>query len=231
MSVFEQLRPFVSLCQACGMIPFTIEQNQITNKFEKFTFSFRHLTTWWFFLVMVMETVVMGVMGYVSLTQSLDLLMVQNLPITVIILLLGIAISYAIQIILSRWIVLHYRQLGNVVKIIQEVEKLFGEKFISRHPSSVTSRFVIGFILVITSAVCALILSSPVHRQFSSLIYVYISSSTAIFFAIALVYALFECTFFLFYMCYYIIAYYVQLLIIRSDVEAIAEKQTTSRKT
>jgi uncharacterized membrane protein (Fun14 family) len=100
---------------------------------------------------MFMDTVVMGVMGYVSLTQSLDLLMVQNLPITVIILLLGIAMSYVIQIILSRWIVLHYRQLGNVVKVIQEVEKLYGEKFISRHPSSVTSRFVIGFILVITS--------------------------------------------------------------------------------
>jgi uncharacterized membrane protein (Fun14 family) len=151
MSVFEQLSPFVSLCQACGMIPFTIEQNQITNKFEKFTFSFRHRTTWWFFLVMAMETVVMGVMGYVSFIQTFDMLNGQNLPITVIILLLGIAMSYFIQIILSRWIVLHYRQLRNAIEAIQEVEKLLGEKFISQHKSSVTARFIIGFVLVVIS--------------------------------------------------------------------------------
>ena len=35
MSVFEQLNPFVSLCQACGMIPYTVERNSATNKFEK----------------------------------------------------------------------------------------------------------------------------------------------------------------------------------------------------
>jgi uncharacterized membrane protein (Fun14 family) len=151
MSVFEQLRPFVSFCQACGMIPFTIEQNQITNKFAKFTFSFRHRTTWWFFLVMAMETVVMGVVGYLSLTQSLDLLMVQNLPITVIILLLGISMSLVIQLLLSRWIVLHYRQLRNAIEAIQEVEKLLGYKFISQHKSSVTTRFIIGFVLVVIS--------------------------------------------------------------------------------
>jgi hypothetical protein len=39
MSVFEQLNPYVSLCQACGLIPYTIEYNLIiilkaTNKFS-----------------------------------------------------------------------------------------------------------------------------------------------------------------------------------------------------
>jgi uncharacterized membrane protein (Fun14 family) len=100
---------------------------------------------------MAMETVVMGVVGYLSLTQSLDLLMVQNLPITVIILLLGISMSLVIQLLLSRWIVLHYRQLRNAIEAIQEVEKLLGYKFISQHKSSVTTRFIIGFVLVVIS--------------------------------------------------------------------------------
>jgi hypothetical protein len=45
MSVFEQFRPFVGLCQACGMIPYTIENKLITNKFSRFTFSLKHRTT------------------------------------------------------------------------------------------------------------------------------------------------------------------------------------------
>lgn len=151
MSVFEQLRPFVSFCQACGMIPFTTEQNSITNKFTKFNFSFRHLTTWWFFLVMIMEIVVMGMMGYFSIIPTFYLLKGRNLPITVIILLLVMPISYFAQLLLSRWIVLHYRQLRNAIEAIQEVEKLLGEKFISQHKSSVTTRFIIGFVLVVMS--------------------------------------------------------------------------------
>ena len=150
MSIFEKLRPFVSFCQACGMIPFTIEQNSITNKFTRFTFSFRRFTTWWFFLVLAMETLLMVVMGY-FVFQTFYLLKGQNLPVTVIILLLVMGISYGIQIILSRWIILHYRQLRNAVEAIQEVEKLFGEKFISQHKSSVTTRFIIGFVLVVIS--------------------------------------------------------------------------------
>ncbi|EFX66301.1 hypothetical protein DAPPUDRAFT_346876 [Daphnia pulex] len=227
MSVFDQLRPFVSFCQACGMIPFTIEQNQITNKFAKFTFSFRHLTTWWFFLVMFMETVVMSVMGYVSFIQTFYILNGQNLPITVIILLFVIGMSYFAQLLLSRWIILHYRQLRNAIETIQEVEKLFGEKFISQHKSSVTTRFIIGFVLVVISAIGTLTLSTPIHRQFSSLIYTNnVFASVATFSTLAFIYLLFESTFFFFHMCYYIIAYYVQLLIIRSD----AEDQTISQK-
>jgi hypothetical protein len=55
MSVFEKLGPFVSLCQACGMIPYTIKRNSGTNQFEKFTFSFKHFNTWWFFFMLVLQ--------------------------------------------------------------------------------------------------------------------------------------------------------------------------------
>jgi hypothetical protein len=65
-----------------------------------------------------------------------------------------------------------------------------------------------------------LTLSTSVHRQFSSLIYTNnVFASVATFSTLAFIYLLFESTFFFFHMCYYIIAYYVQLLIIRSDAE------------
>ena len=151
MSIFEQLRPFVSLCQACGMIPYTIEDNLITNTFSRFTFSFRNFTTWWFFLLFVMDIVVMAMVEYFTVSQSFDLLRAQNVPITVTILLLVTGISYFVQIFLSRWIVLYHHRLRKAIEAIQEVEKLFGEKFINaQSKNSITKRFVIGFILVVT---------------------------------------------------------------------------------
>jgi hypothetical protein len=152
MSIFEQLRPFVSLCQACGMIPYTIEDNLITNKFSRFTFSFNHLTTWWFFLILlVIHPVVLIVMWYdpiVIKDVPSHLLMGRDMPITVTVLLTVTAISYFVELFLSRWIVSRYRKLKNAIEAIQEVEKIFGEKFLSQHKSSIGYQIIIGFILV-----------------------------------------------------------------------------------
>ena len=150
MSIFEQLRPFVSLCQACGMIPYTIEDNLITNKFSRFTFSFNHLTTWWFFLILlVIHPVVLIVMWYMIKDVPIHLLMGRDMPITVTVLLTVTAISYFVELFLSRWIVSRHRKLQHAIKAIQEVEKIFGEKFLSQHKSSIGYQIIIGFILVI----------------------------------------------------------------------------------
>jgi hypothetical protein len=45
---------------------------------------------------------------------------------------------------------MHYRRLRVVVEAVQEVEWLFGEKFLAQHKSSLTTRFFIGFILILT---------------------------------------------------------------------------------
>jgi hypothetical protein len=151
MSIFEQLRPFVSLCQACGMMPFTVEQNLITNKFEKFTFSFRHLTTWWFFLVLfVLHPALFFVWVYIFKDVPTDLLYGKDMPITINMMLHVSAIGTIVELVLSRWIVLQYRKLRCAIEAVQEVEQLLGNKFISQHQSSVPARFVIGFILAIS---------------------------------------------------------------------------------
>ena len=149
MSIFEQL--FVSLCQACGMIPYTIKDNLITNKFSRFTFSYRNFTTWWFIFIFFLHPATMFVLFYMSKDAD-DSHRGRDVPATVHILLAVTAISYIVELILSRWIVSRYRKLRNVIETIQEVEKLLGEKFLSQHrTNSVTVQFVIGFILVVTS--------------------------------------------------------------------------------
>jgi gustatory receptor len=151
MSVFEQLRPFVSLCQACGLIPYTIENNLNTNKFARFTFSFRHRTTWWFFLILILQLVVVIGIMYLALTR-VDDLAEQNMPITISILFIISWFIFLDQFFQSRWIMLHYRKLRKAVEAVLEVERLFGENMIAQYrTSAITTRIVMGSILIVTA--------------------------------------------------------------------------------
>jgi Kef-type K+ transport system membrane component KefB len=151
MSVFEHLRPLVSLCQACGMIPFTMEENVISNKFVRFTFSFRHRTTWWFMVLFVLQFGLQFVMVKLSVSILDGLINDENVPMTVTILSGITMFSYTAQILLSRWIVLNYRKLRNAAKALQEVERLFGEKFIEQHQCFLGYRFIIAVTLIVTT--------------------------------------------------------------------------------
>jgi gustatory receptor len=154
MSVFEQLNPFVSLCQACGMIPYTVERNSATNKFEKFTFSFKHFTTWWFFFGLVLQVTFIVMLANSSNDLSQELTSDRKMPVTVPILFWVTQLFRLAELLLSRWIVLRFRRLRTAVQTVQEVERLFAEKILAQHRkknSSITLRFVIGFILVITA--------------------------------------------------------------------------------
>jgi gustatory receptor len=151
MSVFEQLGPFVSLCQASGMIPFTKEQDLNSKKFAKFTFSLRHPITCWFILLLVLQLIISVGLVYSSTSQIKSLLIDPNMPIMMAVVFGVNWLSIFSQFLISRWVVLHYRQLRRAVESIQEVEKLFGDKFITQHKSSVMTRFIIGFILIVTT--------------------------------------------------------------------------------
>ncbi len=150
MSVFEQLRPFVGLCQACGMIPYTIENNLITKQFSRFTFSLKHRTTWWFTCILAFQFVSICLVSYYTANGPENISTDRSLPITVNVLYTVYSCGTFIQLLLSRWTVMRYRRLQVVVEAVQEVEKLFGEEFIAQHKSSLTTRFFIGFILILT---------------------------------------------------------------------------------
>lgn len=153
MSVFEKLGPFVGLCQACGMIPYTIKNDLDTKKFEKFIFSFKHFNTWWFLLILILQLLLLGAapLFYKDLLHELSA--DRTVPITVSILTGTVSFSYLAQFLTTRWIILHYRQLRTAVEAVQEVERLFGDKFIAQHQSSVITRTVIGLILTVMSVI------------------------------------------------------------------------------
>ncbi len=152
MSVFEKLGPFVSLCQACGMIPYTIKGNLVTNQFEKFTFSFKHFNTWWFSFMLVLQLSFFGAAPFLFYQDLFhELLADRTVPIIFIILTGTMSFSYFVQFLTCRWIILSYKQLRTAVEAVQDAERLFGERFIAQHQSSLITRTAIGFTLSVTT--------------------------------------------------------------------------------
>ncbi|XP_045026257.1 uncharacterized protein LOC123470253 [Daphnia magna] len=229
MSVFEQLHPFVSLCQACGLIPYTMKRNSTSGKFERFTFSVRNVSTWWFLLVFISQILV--VVGVKFLSDDLqDVLWTdRNIPITLIILSGVTSSSFLAQLLSSRWIALNYRHLDNAVKAVQEVERLFGERFLLEHKSSIMTRFVAGFAAVMTTAIVAILSMGPL---FVILLpeNVNVFSLTAMFMILASVNVMFDSSLLFVHISYYITAYYIQLISFRLKKEDHDEFQQAVHK-
>lgn len=175
MSVFEQLRPFVSFFQACGLIPYTIKQHSISNKFKflRFTFSFKHLIFWWFLTIFLLQLLTNAFMAYLSKSMLDKMVNDKNIPITLTIMSGVSMFSYTGQLLLSRWIFLHYGKLRKAVEAIQQVERLFGEKFIKQHKSSLGNRFIIGFTLIVTTVIF--------NKSFFPITWLYLRKKTHLF--------------------------------------------------
>lgn len=156
MSLLEQLLPLISLCQACGMIPFTVKYDSSTRKFSRFSFSFRHYTSWWFYiLIFVLQVSVPFLLLKVS-KKLKENIAVNQVPVPFTLTMLADLTMFGafFQLFISRWLVLRYRlRLRNVVTVIQEVEKLL-QKMLNYSVGqnySVTKRFCIGFTTLIVS--------------------------------------------------------------------------------
>ena len=70
MENLQHLRPFVWFCHLSGFIPFRMRIDPET-KFQRFTFSFRHPLTWWFFV----SKIIFLVFLYVFLNSMLPTLL------------------------------------------------------------------------------------------------------------------------------------------------------------
>ncbi|XP_046446901.1 putative gustatory receptor 28b [Daphnia pulex] len=137
--------------------------------------------------------------------------------------------SYTAQILLSRWIVLNYRKLRNAVEALQEVERLFGEKFIEQHQCFLGYRFVIAVTLIVTTVVFSFVVMASLFQKFFTadmdLLITVVS-----YFMLSLVNVMIECTFLLIHMSYYVISHYIQLLFLNSGKSDANGLPMTSRK-
>ncbi|XP_032776435.2 putative gustatory receptor 28b isoform X2 [Daphnia magna] len=216
MSVFEQLRPFVSLCQACGLIPYTMENSLSTKKFIKFTFSLRHFTTIWFSFIFILQLATIAVVFYFSMNRVVDFLSDGTFPLTITVVFGMNWLSIMAQLLASRWISLQHRQLQNAIEQVREVERLFGDKFIMQHKSSVMTRFILGFILVLLAVTGLFFVFIPVYKSLlpSNM---GILATTAIFSFGMLGLVMTECIFLLAHLSYYIISHYIHLLLLHAE--------------
>ncbi|KZS06902.1 Uncharacterized protein APZ42_029437 [Daphnia magna] len=220
MSVFEQLQPFVSLCQACGLIPYAMKRNSTSGKFERFTFSVRNVSTWWFLLLLVLQISIVLVVGQLNLDMQDVLSTDRNIPTTMIVLSGISSFTFLAQIVSSRWIALNYRHLGNAVEAVQKAESLFGEKFIAEHQSSIMTRFFIGFAVVMTT----------VRNINCYLFNMDVFLITAFITVLSSINVMFDCSLLLVHIFYFIIAHYIQLMSLRCKKEANDEFHATVHK-
>ncbi|KAI9565954.1 hypothetical protein GHT06_009752 [Daphnia sinensis] len=230
MSVFDQLQPFVSLCQACGLIPYTTKHNSVTGKFERFTFSIGNFSTWWFLLVLVLQISIVVLIGQLNEElQGAVLSTDRNIPTTMIVLTGVSSTAFLAQLVSSRWIVLKYRRLGNAVEAVQKAESLFGEKFIAEHQSSIKTRFLAGFAVIVIMTISGMFLFEPLHAALLPKdLNVFLT--TALFAVLASVNVMFDCSLLFVYICYYIIAHYIQLISLRFKEEDNDDFHATVRK-
>lgn len=148
MSVINQLRPFVSLGQACGFIPFVMENDPKTQRFARFNFSWNNFVTWLFIFMAISQLVVPLEMSRLLIDTGGGLM--REAPVTVKMLMYVTFLSYAIQLILARWIILRqHNRLQNVVKLVLQVEESLKDQ--SLNQISVVGRFLIGFGLLTIS--------------------------------------------------------------------------------
>ena len=160
MSIIDILRPYVSLCQACGFIPYVMERDSKTKRFVKFNFSWRNSITWWFIALACSQLAFSSIVNKISANMTGKSNGKEETPVTVRILMVVMFFCYVIQLIIARRIVLlQHVRLQNIVKLALRVEVLL--QTTNNHPSHQISsfihrRFVIGFCLLAISVIKSL---------------------------------------------------------------------------
>ena len=152
MSVLEKLSPFISICQFCGMLPFSMEYDPTTKAFARFSFSFRNFITWWFMLIFILQLAapfaLVNISGHLLQELSSDL----SVP-TMVTIVAGVtSVCFFAQFAISRWITFrHYGRLRNAVEAVQAVERILKSLSVIVCNNSVTKRVVIGIILLLAA--------------------------------------------------------------------------------
>ena len=152
MSILLRLRPFVSLFQACGFIPYAMEYDPNTEDYIKFTFSWRNYVTWWFILLAVLQIGLPIISGQRAGTVIGQLKADREAPITITVLMIVTVICFFVEFILSRTVILqHYRRLKNAVALALKIERLLQRTYQPSYEISIKYRFFIGFCLLAIS--------------------------------------------------------------------------------
>ena len=151
MCVLNDLVPFFRFAQFVGLFPFNIKKNSLNGQFERFDFSWRHLITFWFCLVLVVQVapLIIGFWMFPEIQRnfiSSKLPLIFTAPIFI-----NLAVHYS-MIAIIRSATLRYHQLNLAFKYLtcdslRELEDMAT----ARYKNAITKKTLIGISLILVT--------------------------------------------------------------------------------
>lgn len=154
MKILKQLRPFVLLCQLCGLFPFDMELDADTEEFKRFAFSWRRPVTWWF-TFLVFATVVFFVVdfrGSVLLYRGEGALNLDVPPVLVLFVFIEQSLFSAMTFLVRVEIALRFSNIQKAFILLQNVhDTLRVDDWPSEHVPRINRRINFGIFVAIVN--------------------------------------------------------------------------------
>lgn len=119
MSTLEKLRSFFRLCQFLGFLPFRMNIDDETGKFQGFSYSWKYPITWWY-IVTSIASIVFFVFLLEVLFKSSD---IDDLPFIIkITTKTDIVLNFVLIISTRYWLIFKHRALANAIEFMKKIE-------------------------------------------------------------------------------------------------------------
>ena len=143
MEELTNLRPFVWFCQFSGFIPFRMEIDPETKKFQRFSFSFRHPLTWWFAFLKILTWLSLC---YVIVSWAREMSRAKQLSLEHIC-SMSLGIFHLLAMITVQFTLLHCSSLAKAIASIKKADESYECNLL--HEDTVIRRTSIGFLLAL----------------------------------------------------------------------------------
>ena len=147
MDKLTNLRPFVWFCQLIGFIPFRMELDSETKKFQRFSFSLRHPLTWWFTITKLSNCVFICIAVYTSISSFSKLNAEWSSKKGIC--FISMLIFYVLVIVIIQLALVRCSHLRKAIELIVRAEGTF--KSVSKmadRKNTVTQRTFFGVLII-----------------------------------------------------------------------------------
>ena len=147
MAGLERLRWLVWYNNINGLMPIRMEVNRTTKKFERLVWSCGHPITWWYFLVAIVQTVLLIWLRMVFAHHS-SAIFANDSSVTifsVVLLTFGYTGSYCSP----RLIILQYKNLAEATNYIRKVDQVIAQ--FGQWPCTSKVRITAGLFIIFLS--------------------------------------------------------------------------------
>lgn len=144
----RKLRPFITICQIIGLVPFSMKMDPKTGGFIEFNYSVKNFVSWWYNFVGIVQTTgffFVMLIGVIDSKPSIT-------PIAVTVLLKATQFLYLLQILLAKIVPIRYKRFRRIVNLIIEVEQHLSTILpgsIINNKDTIVSRTFIGILVIV----------------------------------------------------------------------------------